>query len=64
MKKIALALVLLVVAAGAGALLYVRASRPYRGYEGAEQFVEIPSGSGQPGDWRTPRRGRRHPRSC
>jgi UPF0755 protein len=46
MKKIALAVVLVVVAAGAGALVYLRVSRPYRGYEGAELFVEIPQGAG------------------
>ena len=47
MKKIAVAVVLLLVAtAGAAALVYVRASRPYRGYEAAEQFVEIPQGAG------------------
>lgn len=47
MKKIALVVVLLLVAsAGAGALMYTRASRPYRGYDGAEQFVEIPQGAG------------------
>ncbi len=47
MKKIALAVVFLFVAVGgAGALIYVRATRPYRGYEAAEQFVEIPQGAG------------------
>jgi UPF0755 protein len=46
MKKIALAVVLLMVAAGVGALMYLRVSRPYRGYEAAEQFVEIPQGAG------------------
>jgi UPF0755 protein len=47
MKKLALFLLLLVVAAGAvGAWLYQRAREPYRGYAGVEQFVDIPAGSG------------------
>ena len=46
MKK--LALLLLVLLAIAGALGYValqRLNEPFRGYEGAEQFVDIPSGA-------------------
>ena len=40
-----------------------RASRePYRGYTGAEQFVEIPSGLRDQRDRRAPRRRRRRPR--
>ena len=47
MKKIlALLLVIgLLGAAGVGALIYMRTSEPYRGYEGPEQFVVIESGS-------------------
>ena len=47
MKKILLfLLVLLVVCAGAGWWLYSSVDRPYKAYDGAEQFVEIPQGSG------------------
>jgi UPF0755 protein len=47
MKKLALFLLLCVVAAGAaGAWLYLRINQPYRGFEGAEQFVELPAGAG------------------
>jgi UPF0755 protein len=50
MKKLLGFLVLLLVAAGAAAaLLYSRVNRPYRGYEGTEQFVEIAQGSGSLG---------------
>jgi UPF0755 protein len=46
MKKLLLLLVLIVVGAGAaGGLFYRRAQEPYRGYEGPEQFVEIPPGA-------------------
>lgn len=48
MKRIlvwTLGALLLVLAATAG-WLYYSVSQPYRGYEGAEQFVEIPTGSG------------------
>ncbi len=46
MKKLLLLLVLIVVGAGAaGGLFYLRAREPYRGYEGPEQFVEIPPGA-------------------
>jgi UPF0755 protein len=48
MKKTVLAFLLLVVigAAAAAGVLYVRVNRPYRGFEGNEQFVEIPQGTG------------------
>ena len=37
---------LLLVAAGAAAFMYWRINEPYRGYQGAEQFVELPQGTG------------------
>lgn len=47
MKKVALLIVLLVMAAGAaGVWIYLRIGDPYRGYQAAEQFVEIPPGAG------------------
>lgn len=47
MKKLALLVLLLLVAIGAaGAALYARVRQPYRGYTASEQFVEIPSGVG------------------
>jgi UPF0755 protein len=47
MKKLGLLLLLaLLVAVGAVAAIYWRAGRPYRGYNGAELFVDIPAGSG------------------
>jgi UPF0755 protein len=39
-------LLMLVGAAAALALQYSRVNQPYRGYQGAEQFVEIPPGNG------------------
>ncbi len=36
----------LVVAAGGFAWLVTRVNEPYKGYEGSEQFVEVPTGSG------------------
>src|SRR5450756_1030905 len=39
-------LVLLLLCAGAGAWFYMGVDRPFKGYEGAEQFVEISQGSG------------------
>jgi UPF0755 protein len=46
MKKLLLALVLLVTGVGiAGGWFYLRARQSYRGYEGSEQFVEIPPGA-------------------
>ena len=50
MKKLLGVLILLMLIAGGGvALLYLRVNQPYRGYEGAEQFVEIPPGAGSVG---------------
>ena len=47
MRKLAIVLLLLILAAaGAAAAVYLRIQQPYRGYSGAEQFVEIPAGSG------------------
>ena len=47
MKKLSLLFLLLVIAAGAaGVWIYLRMGDPYRGYQGAEQFVEIPAGAG------------------
>ena len=46
MKKLLLYLVLIVTGAGvAGGWFYLRAQEPYRGYEGSEQFVDIPPGA-------------------
>ncbi len=47
MKKLfALVVVALLVIGGAGAALYMRVHQAYRGFEGAEQFIEIPTGAG------------------
>jgi UPF0755 protein len=47
MKKLSLLFLLLVIAAAAaGVWVYLRVGDPYRGYQGAEQFVEIPAGAG------------------
>lgn len=47
MKKLASLLLLIVIAAGAaGVWIYLRMGDPYRGYQGEEQFVEIPAGAG------------------
>lgn len=47
MKRFAaFVLVLGLVGAAAAAWLYIGVSRPYKGYEAAEQFVEIPPGAG------------------
>jgi UPF0755 protein len=47
MKKVLGVLFLLVlVAAGAAAFMYWRINEPFRGFQGAEQFVEIPQGAG------------------
>jgi len=44
MKKIVLLLfVILLAAAAAGVWIYLRVAEPYRGYDAAEQFVEIPA---------------------
>ena len=46
MKKLAMALLALLLVAGAGGvLMYLRVHEPYRGFQGAEQFVEIPPGA-------------------
>jgi UPF0755 protein len=47
MKKTLWLVLLLLAGAGAAAgVMYMRIHQPYRGYEGAEQFVEIPQGTG------------------
>ena len=48
MKRVVVWIVVLGVAAvaAAGGWVYVNLEQPYKGYEGAEQFVEIPSGTG------------------
>ena len=47
MRKILLFLLLVTIGGGAAAyLFYIRAGDPYRGYSGADQFVEIPQGAG------------------
>jgi UPF0755 protein len=47
MKKLLGLLVLLLVTAGVAAgFIYMRVNQPYRGFEGAEQFVDIPPGVG------------------
>ena len=47
MKKVGLLLLFLLLAAAGGvAAIYLRTRQPYRGYGGAEQFVDIPGGSG------------------
>jgi UPF0755 protein len=45
-RLIVAVLALLVVAAAAAGVLYSRVDRPFQGYTGAEQFVEIPAGTG------------------
>jgi UPF0755 protein len=46
-KRLLLAVVvLLAICAAAGAWFYFNIDRPYKGYAAAEQFVEIPQGSG------------------
>ena len=39
-------IVLILAALAAGGWIYLTLEKPYKGYEGAEQFVEIPSGIG------------------
>ena len=47
MKKLALFILLVAIAAGAaGAWMYLRVDGPYRGYQAAERFVDIPVGAG------------------
>jgi UPF0755 protein len=45
-KLLGVLLLVLLGACAAAALQYARVKQPYRGYEGAEQFVEIPPGTG------------------
>jgi UPF0755 protein len=45
-KLIGLFFVLVLVAGAGAAFFYMRVNQPYRGYEGMEQFVEIPTGAG------------------
>jgi len=45
-KLLALVFLAFILAGGVAAFMYVRVHRPYRGYQGAEQFVEIPQGAG------------------
>ena len=50
LKRLALLLLLALVVVGAGAWwIYSRVNEPYRGYTAAEQFVDIPNGSGPVG---------------
>src|SRR5262245_24612281 len=45
MKKLVVFVLFVVVMGGAAAIaLYERVRQPYKGYEGAEQFVEVPPG--------------------
>jgi UPF0755 protein len=53
MRKLALGFIFLVIfvvgiPVFAGTVLWVRMTDPYRGYRGAEQFIEIPQGSSTP----------------
>jgi UPF0755 protein len=45
-KLLGLVLLLLVAAGAAAGYVYLRVNQPYRGYQGGEQFVDIPSGAG------------------
>ena len=50
MKKLALlAVIVIALGAGAGGYLYEGVDRPFKGYDAAEQFVDIPQGSGSAG---------------
>jgi UPF0755 protein len=47
MKKLALLLLVLLIGAGAAGFVVVRRfNEPYRGFDGPEQFVDIPAGAG------------------
>jgi len=46
MKKLVAVLLVILACAALAGWLYIRAREPYRGYSGAEQFVEIPPGVG------------------
>jgi UPF0755 protein len=45
-RRIVLVLASILIAAGFGALTLTRAGESYRGFAGAEQFVDLPSGAG------------------
>jgi UPF0755 protein len=45
-KLLGLVVLLLLIAGGAAAFIYMRVNQPFRGYQAAEQFVEIPPGAG------------------
>src|SRR5215813_12498768 len=46
MKRLALVIMVLALAAGAfGYVTVLRVNQPFRGFEGSEQFVDIPSGA-------------------
>jgi UPF0755 protein len=45
-KAVAFLLLVLVGTGAAAALMYTRVNAPYRGYQGSEQFVDIPPGTG------------------
>jgi len=45
-KLLGFLVIVLLLAAGAAAFVYLRINQAYRGFEGAEQFVELPPGSG------------------
>ena len=45
-KLIGFVFLLLLVAGAAVGFVYMRVNQPYRGFEGTEQFVDIPSGAG------------------
>jgi peptidoglycan lytic transglycosylase G len=45
-KFLAFIIVVMLLAGGAVAFLYMRVNQPYRGYESSEQFVDLPAGSG------------------
>ena len=48
-KLLGFVLLVLIGVGAAAAVLYTRVNQPYRGYGGAEQFVEIPQGAGSLG---------------
>jgi UPF0755 protein len=48
-RLIAAVVVMVLAASAAAALVYRRVTQPYRGFQGAEQFVDIPPGAGSRG---------------
>jgi UPF0755 protein len=48
-KLLGFLLLVLIGAAAAAGVLYLRVNQPYRGYQSAEQFVDVPPGSGSVG---------------